>query len=248
MTDAQIRSLVEEVRGRFPAALRADVPEMIDRDVLHVRSTFVPGGTLIDLGGGYSAVSAVLAAMGMQVTVVDTFASTKFYQQFSAQELTDVLRSYGVTLVTGDLRQYDPGEAFGPQTVDAICCFGTIYFFNPRPLLDRCLAVLKPGGRVVVECNNGASLLRRWRVLLGGNNTNTFHEYFVDDLHKRFWVKGDVEALAKYLRLSDYRVIGRNWTVYQSRKGLPASALTLADRGLQFFPGLCNEIYLVGRK
>src|SRR5262245_11091860 len=178
MDASQIRSLILEVRKQFPQALWTDVPAWIDREVLHVQLTYVPNGKLIDLGGGYSPVSAVLARLGMDVTVVDTFASTKFYKQFEAQVLCETLQRLGVKLVTGDLRVYDPSIAFEPASVDTIDCFGTIYFFNPRQLLDRCMRVLKPGGRLVVECNNAASPLRRLRILLGRNNTNTFQEYF----------------------------------------------------------------------
>jgi SAM-dependent methyltransferase len=205
---------------------------VIDRDVLHVQLTYVPNGKLIDLGGGYSPISAVLARLGMEVTVVDTFASTKYYEQFSAPKLCDILRGFGVKLAKADLREYDPARVFEPASVDTVDCFGTIYFFNPRQLLDRCMRVLKPGGKLVVECNNAASLLRRIRVFLGRNNTNTFEEYFVEDVHQRFWVKSDVQALAVYLKLSEYHVLGRNWTLYQSRKQLPKSALTLADNAL----------------
>lgn len=248
MDAQQIRSLIVEVRKQFPQALWTDVPEWIDRDVLHVQLTYVPNGRSIDLGGGYSPISAVLARLGMDVTVVDTFASTKFYQHFSAQELCDILQSFGVKLVKGDLRDYDPATVFEPDSVDTIDCFGTIYFFNPRQLLDRCMRVLKPGGKLVVECNNAASSLRRIRVLLGRNNTNTFQEYFFDDVHQRFWLKSEVQALASYLKLSEYHLLGRNWSLYQSRERLPKSALTLADSALRSFPGLCNDIYLIGQK
>jgi len=248
MDSSQIRSLILEVRKAFPRALWTDVPEMIDRDVLHVQLTYVPNGKLIDLGGGYSPVSAVLARLGMEVTVVDTFASTRYYEQFSAQELCGVLQSFGVTSVKADLREYDPSTVFEPNTVDTVSCFGTIFFFNPRQLLDRCMRALKPGGNLVVECNNAVSLLRRIRVLLGRNNTNTFQVYFFDDMHQRFWVKSDVHALAGYLKLSRYHLLGRNWTIYQSRKGLPTSALALADNAVRSFPGLCNDVYLIGRK
>ena len=244
----KIRSLILEVRNAFPKALWPDVPEMIDRDLLHVQLTYVPSGKVIDLGGGYSPVSAVLAKLGMDVTVVDTFASTRFYEQFSAQELCDVLQSFGVKLVRADLREYDPATAFEPASIDTVSCFGAIFYFNPRQLLDRCMRVLKPGGNLVVECNNAVSLLRRMRVLLGHNNTNTFQVYFFDDMHQRFWVKGDMQMLAAYLKLSEYRLLGRNWTVYQSRKGVPPSALKLADNALQAIPGLCNELYLLGIK
>src|SRR5215204_3452429 len=130
MDAPQIRSLIREVRKKFPQALWTDVPEWIDRDVLHIQLTYIPNGKLIDLGGGYSPISAVLARLGMEVTVVDTFASTKFYEQFSAQQLCDVLESFGVKLARADLREYDPATVFEPASVDTVCCFGAIYYFN----------------------------------------------------------------------------------------------------------------------
>jgi SAM-dependent methyltransferase len=241
---ARIRSLILDVRKKLPRALWTDVPQMIDKDVLHVQLTYVPNGRLIDLGGGYSPISAVLAMLGMDVTAVDTFASTKFYEQFSAQQLCDVLQSFGVKLTRADLREYEPATAFEPASVDTVSCFGTIYYFNPRQLLDRCMRVLKPG----VECNNAVSLLRRVRVLLGRNNTNMFQDYFFNDMHQRFWVKSEVAELARYLKLSEFHLLGRNWSLYQSRQGLPQSALTLADTALRTSPGLCNDIYLIGKK
>ena len=245
---SRIRSMIVDVRRKLPPALRSDAPQVINKDLLHVQLTYVPNGRLIDLGGGYSPTSAVLAQLGMDVTVVDTFASTKFYQQFSAQQLCDTLQSCGVKLVRADLREYDPTTVFEPASVDSISCFETIYYFNPRQLLDRCMRVLKPGGTLVVECTNAVSLLRRVRVLLGRTNINTFQDYFFDDVHQRFWVKGDVEALSHYLKLSEFRLLGRNWSLYQSRKELPEAALALADNGLRPFPTLCNDIYLIGKK
>jgi SAM-dependent methyltransferase len=243
-----IRSLIVDVRKQLPRALWTDAPQVIDKDLLHVQLTYVPNGRVIDLGGGYSPVSAVLARLGMEVTAVDTFASTKFYEQFSSQQLCDVLRSFGVRLATADLRDYDPASAFEPASVDTVSCFGTVYYFNPRQLLDRCMRVLKPGGNLVVECNNAVSLLRRVRVLLGRSNINTFQEYFFDDVHQRFWVKSEVEALGRYLKLSEFHLLGRNWSLYQSRRELPQAALTAADNALRSVPGLCNDIYLIGKR
>ena len=245
MDDARIRALIAEVRQKFPRVLWSD---FLEKDVLHVQLTYVPGGKVIDLGGGYSPMSAVLAKLGMDVTVVDTFASTKLYEQFSAQELCDVLQSFGVKLIQADLRDYDPMPEFGPDSVDAVVCFGTIFFFNPRQLLDRSIRVLKPRGKLILEYNNGASLLRRMRLLRGRNNTETFQAYFFHDWHRRFWVKADLLELSDYLQLSDRRVLGRNWSLYESRKRLPQTALTLADTALRTFPGLCNDLYLIGTK
>jgi SAM-dependent methyltransferase len=248
MDSSQIRSLILEVRKAFPQPLRTDVRAVIDKDVWHVQLAYVPNGKVIDLGGGYSPASAVLAKLGVDVTVVDTFASSKVYEQFSAQQLCDVLGSFGVKVEKIDLREYDPTKVFEAASIDSVDCFGAIYLFNPRQLLDRCMRVLKPGGKLVVECNNAVTLLSRIRVLLGRNNTSAFQEYFFEDVHKRFWVKSDVRALAAYLKLSEYHLLGRNWSVYQSRDAFPEIALTLADHALRPFPGLCNDIYLIGTK
>src|SRR4051794_9268991 len=102
MNDSEILDLVNEVRSALPRALWTDIPEFLERDVFHSRLSFVPNGRLIDLGGGYSPVSAVLSKLGMDVTVVDTFASTKFYEHFSANQLCDVLQSFGVKIVKAD--------------------------------------------------------------------------------------------------------------------------------------------------
>jgi SAM-dependent methyltransferase len=245
MDNSHIRALIAEVRQKFPPALWSD---FLDRDVLHIRLSYVPGGKVIDLGGGYSPMSAVLAKLGMDVTVVDTFASTRLYEQFSAQQLCEVLQSFGVKLIKADLRDYDPVADFELNSADAVVCFGTIFFFNPRQLLDRSLRVLKPRGKLILEYNNGASLVRRMRLLLGRNNTETFAAYYVHDWHRRFWVKPDLLELSDYLKLSDRRVVGRNWSWYEGPRRLPQPVMTLADRTLRTFPGLCNVLYLVGTK
>jgi len=193
----KIRSLVLDVRRQFPKALWTE--EYIDREVLHVQLTYVPNGRLMDLGGGYSALSAVLARLGMDVTVVDTFGSTKFYEQFSAQELCDVLQSFGVKIAKADLRDYDPARMFEPASIDTVDCFGAIHFFNPRELLNGCMRVLKPGGNFVVDYPNAASLLRRIRLLLGRDDPQAFQYYFFHDGQTRSWIKSDVQALAAYL-------------------------------------------------
>jgi SAM-dependent methyltransferase len=247
MDDSSIRTMLREVRRQFPRALQADVPELIEREVWHVRLACVPNGRIIDLGGGYSPMSAVLARLGMDVTVVDTFASTKFYEQFSEAELRDVLQSHGVTVVKQNLLEYDPAVSLPAHSVDRVVSHGTLNFFNPRDLLERCVTVMKPGGILVLDFENAVSLMRRIRVLSGRTNVDAFQSYFFDGSHKRFWTADELPALAKHLQLAEVRIVGRNWTVYQSRKNLPRFVLRLADRALRAVPGLCNDIYLLGR-
>ena len=248
MDDFEIRKLIHEVRQKFPKALRTDVPEFIARDLWHVRLAYVPHGRVIDLGGGYSPTSAVLARLGMDVTVVDTFASTQFYQHFSEAELRQALQNQGVTVIKQDLLEYDPAATFPLNSVDRIVSHGTLTFFNPRALLERCVAVLKPGGTLTVDFENVVSLVRRVKVALGKTNVDAFPAYFFDRIQKRYWTADELPALAKHLNLTEPQVVGRNWSVYQSRKNVPKFVLRFADHALQTIPGLCNEIHLIAKK
>jgi SAM-dependent methyltransferase len=248
MDDSQIRTLIHEVRQTLPEALRHEVPELIARDVLHVRLAYVPNGRVIDLGGGYSPTSAVLARLGMDVTVVDTYASTRFYQQFSEAELREALQKHGVTVIKQDLLSYDPAASVPLNSVDSVVSHGTLGFFHPRVLLERCMTVLKPGGTMAVDFENAVSLLRRMRVAVGKMNVDAFHPYFLERYHKRYWTASELPALADHLQLVEPQIIGRNWSVYESRKWLPRFALRLVDHAVRTVPALCNEIYLIGRK
>jgi SAM-dependent methyltransferase len=248
MNDSDIRNLIHEVRQKLPKALWTDIPEYIEKDILHIRLAYVPNGRVIDLGGGYSPTTAVLAKLGMDVTVVDTFASTKFYEQFSAEELCEILHGFGVKIVKQDLLQYDPTAVFPPDSVDRVVSHDTLYFFNPKTLLERCLAVMKKDGMLATNVNNAVSFLRRIRVLMGRTNTDSFDSYFFDNVHKRYWTQGDLMRLADFLHLRDVEVIGRNWSLYQSRKGTSRSLLRTADQALRNKPSLCNDIYLIGKK
>ena len=63
-----------------------------------------------------------------------------------------------------------------------------------------------------------------------------------------FWVKSDVQALAAYLKLSDTICLGGTGACIRAGNDIPRAALTLADNALRPFPGLCNDIYLIGRR
>ena len=74
----------------------------------------------------------------MEVTVVDTFASTNFYE-ISAQELRHVIQSFGVKLAKADLREYDPATIFEPNSVDTVDCLARSSFSIPASFsTDAC--------------------------------------------------------------------------------------------------------------
>lgn len=243
-----VTAMIEEVRAKFPPALRADVAAMVEKDKLHVELAFVEGGRVVDLGGGYSPISAVLAKLGCKVSVVDTFASTKLYEQFSREELLGVLRSYGVDLVETDLLQFDPLAHFGPESVDCMTCFDAVFFFNPRELFDRAIPALKPGGKLIVNFANAVSLFRRIKVLFGHTNFNSLSEYYDAKVHHRFYVASELAELAARHGLVLECVFGRNWNLYQQYKSLPLPLLRAIDYTKRSVPALSQMLYMVARK
>jgi len=244
----EVKNLVEEVRSKFPPQLASPLPQISRRDLFHISLAYVPNGSYIDLGGGYSPVAPILSKLGMRATVVDTFASTAFYDTFDVEKMRKVLESYGVQLVTADLRSFNFDSMFSSGSVDSISSYDTLYFFHPRDLLEKAVVALRPGGKLTVSLNNGVSVLKRIKVLAGRSNVEPFEEYFFKSVQQRFWVKSDVERLAKYLGLREYRIMGRNWSAFQKWQWAPTAVLQLIDGGLRFFPGLCTSLYLVGKK
>jgi hypothetical protein len=80
------------------------------------------------------------------------------------------------------------------------------------------MTVLKPGGRLAIDFENAVSLMRRLRVAMGTTNADAFDAYYTHRIHKRYWTAADLVCLGRHLRLADMQVVGRNWSVYQSRK------------------------------
>ena len=240
--------LLEHVRGSFPSALRTNDPELKEREIFHISLVYVPNGTFLDLGGGYSPIAAVLSQLGMKVTVVDTFANTAFYKSFNVEAMCDVLRRFGVNLVTADLRCYDIDSMFKAESVDSIASFDCLYFFHPRALLENAMIALKLGGKLTISFSNALSLLKRVKVVAGRLNAELFQDYFFNGVHQKYWVKAELEQLAKHLKLREQKIMGRNWSVYQKWNSYPKPILRAVDRGLRPIPSLCNILYLVGRK
>lgn len=110
------------------------------------------------------------------------------------------------------------------------------------------MPVLKKDGVMAMNLNNSVSFLRRIRVLTGRTNVDLFDSYFFDNVHKRYWTQGELQQIANFLHLHDVEFLGRNWSLYHSRKNIPRSLLRMADRALRIRPSLCNDVYLVGKK
>lgn len=213
------------------------------------------GDVIIDLGGGVNGVNGFLSLQGKNVTSVDLFDD--YYQWSSVKnpvlDQKNYLSSLGVNFIHADLVAYDLLEHFAPESVDCVASYHTIEHLHhsPRRLLESAMRVLKPGGTLVIEVPNAANLLKRIKLLLGKTNYPNFSAYYDKDKwvgHVREYTVGDLQQLARQLKLSSYRIEGRNWYGALYRNKLTSPIAKQLDKLLQRFPGLCGSLFLIGYK
>jgi len=106
-------------------------------------------------------------------------------------------------------------------------------------------------GRVFFEVPNAANLLKRLRLLTGRTNYPPFSSFWDSDVylgHVREYSVADLLSLARYLRLIDVKVVGKNWfgALYPTVHN--RAIAERVDTLLQAFPGLCGSLFLTGRK
>ncbi|WP_372425281.1 class I SAM-dependent methyltransferase [Salinarimonas chemoclinalis] len=174
-----------------------------------------PGGRACDVGGGVSIYPLVAALMGTDVTVVDALRGWTG----DVRPRVEALTRAGVRFVEADVETMRLPQA----EYDAVVAFETIEHLphSPRPVLEKMVAALVPGGRLCLSVPNIARLDMRLR-LLGGRSPHEsvvhfyregspFHghhrEYTIDELR---WIAGE-------LGLERIRAFGVNVT-YESRK------------------------------
>ncbi|MGP9821753.1 class I SAM-dependent methyltransferase [Salinarimonas sp. NSM] len=175
----------------------------------------VPGGRACDVGGGVSIYPLVARLMGTEVTVVDALRGWAG----DVRPRMEALSRAGLRFVEADVETMRLPEA----EYDAVVAFETIEHLphSPRPVLEKMVAALVPGGRLCISVPNIARLDMRLR-LLGGRSPHEsvvhfyregspfwghHREYTIDELR---WIAGELGLVA----ISGF---GVNVT-YESRK------------------------------
>ncbi|HEX7553916.1 MAG TPA: methyltransferase domain-containing protein [Geothrix sp.] len=126
-----------------------------------------PSGTLLEVGCGSGARLAALARDGWQVVGQDVDARSAEYAQ----------SRHGVAVRVGDLRNLELGTA----SFDCILMNNVLeHLHDPVGVLQECLRILKPGGRLVAVTPNPRSLGARtfgahWLALDAPRHIHLFH-------------------------------------------------------------------------
>lgn len=210
---------------------------------------------IVDLGGGVNGLNGFLSLQGKNVTSVDLF--DEYYKWSSVTDPVLIQKNYlaslGVNFIHADLVTYDLLDDFAPESVDCVVSYHTLEHLHhsPRRLLESALQVLKPGGTLLIEVPNAANLLKRIKLLSGKTNYPDFPTFYEKDQwvgHVREYTVGDLQQTARRLKLSPYRIEGRNWYGSLYRNKLTTPVAKPLDKLLQWRPGLCGSLFLIGNK
>ena len=216
---------------------------------------------LLDLGAGLSAFGPVARALGMQVTVVDDFAGGGGVEPDTAIKARRIIEGWknelGIRVIEQDLvRNPLPLEK---DSIDVATCFHSLehWHHSPKGLFREVTRVLKPRGALILAAPNAANLRKRIYVCGGRNIFHSLEEWYHDPVFRGHVREPIVRDLHKILEWNDFEVVatyGRNFIALgsQALSFLPPKLLRTfavnADRILRFFPTLCSDIHVIGRK
>jgi SAM-dependent methyltransferase len=242
---------VMDMRGMFYLRLLDEI------DVLS------PGKHLLDLGAGTSAFGPVASALGMKVTIADDFgggggvdiehldATRKLIEGWKTRLGMNVLE---LDIITQSL-PIETGAA------DVVTCINSLehWHHSPKRLFREIVRVLRPHGYLILVTPNAANARKRISALLGRNIWDRLDWWYQDGDpvfrgHVREPIIADLKQIMEWNNIEPIKVYGRNYLGQHSKAlgGIPApvlrSGVALLDWGLRFFPTLCSDIHVIGRK
>lgn len=221
------------------------------------------GQHLVDLGPGTSIFGPVARQLGMRVTLVDDFGGgggVSLGENGAALALMEAfVTKFGVCVVQQDFLTRPLPLPDGD--VDVVTCFHSLehWHHSPRRLFREIARVLRPGGALVLATPNAANLRKRIFVPLGQSIGPTLREWYEegDPVFRGHVREPVVRDLQQLLAWNGFEVIatrGRNFIGGDSLalgflpKNLVRVVAASSDRLLRFFPALCSDIHVVGRK
>ena len=221
------------------------------------------GKHLVDLGAGLSIFGPMCRAFGMTVTLIDDFGGGGGVELGRATDEIPPLevfeRTFGLNIVRENfLEQPLPlADASG----DVVTCFHSLehWHHSPKRLFKEIGRILRPGGFLIIATPNAVNLRKRVYGVLGRSSFPALSEWYNDgDPVFRGHVREPTLAdLCQLLEWNGFEVVGRHGRNFigrqsQALSGLPApllSAVAVASQSvLRFFPTLCSDLHVVGRK
>ena len=231
--------------------------------LVHETGNLTAGRHLLDLGPGLYPFGAIVRAIGMDVTLVDDFGGGGGVDAHNADPTRKVIdiwkNNLGIRVVELDFVAHP--LPIDSASVNVITCFHSLehWHHSPKRLFREISRVMKPGGFLIIATPNAANLRKRIFVPLGKNIGPTLEEWYHegDPIFRGHVREPVVRDLHRLLEWNDFEIIatrGRNFIGADSialsflPKAMVRLLASVSDRVLRFFPTLCSDIHVVGRK
>ena len=235
------------VQGLFPFPHYMD-----DRDgeYLGVADTVLrhlqPPARILDFGSGPCDKTAILQKLGYECFACDDLQDDWHLQGNHRDEIVTFAREMGI-----DLRLVVSNEIpFKNELFDMIMLNAVVEHLHdsPRSLLNALVALLRPGGLLLIMVPNAVNIRKRIAVLRGKTNLPPFDSYYWYPGpwrgHVREYVKGDLESLAEYLCLSVRELRSCHQMIYR----IPRIARPIYKAVTSVFTGWRDSWIFVGEK
>ncbi len=255
--DDLIARTLLQLAKQYPESLRSAQVRDIPRIAFHIETVLdqlqprhIGDIQIADLGGGIGLFSIGCAALGMRrVVLIDDFSDAVNVQV--GDSILELHTSLGVTVFHRDVVRDGIGDIAGG--FDAITSFDSMehWHHSPKRLFHAVIDKLRPGGVFVLGVPNAVNLRKRITVPFGYGKWSSMQDWYEPETFRGHVREPDVDDLAyiaQDMGLKDWRVLGRNWLGLSSSRRVIASVTRLVDPMLRLFPGLCSDIYLIGKR
>jgi len=202
--------------------------------------------TVCDIGGGWGHFSACCSELGMRCILIDDSEDDS-----ASRPRLEMSRAYGFTVQIRDV--VESGIDFLPESVDAFTTFDCLEHLHhsPKALFAQVMVALRPGGLFFLGAPNCVNLRKRITVPLGRGRWSSMKEWYETPRfrgHVREPDVGDLRYIARDMGLEDVVIVGRNWEGLCHPRRAVRVVTRCVDLPLRCLPGLCSDIYLLGRK
>lgn len=252
---AELLELAEELPdnpdGRHGLTLgnRGEWAARVAHDVELAVSHVPPGGTVVDVGGGYGLFALACARAGLRAILIDDFLDLEALGMLP--RISQLCEREGVELRQMDVLR-DPLD-LEPNSVDAATCFHVLEHLpsSPKPLFEQMCTALRPSGFLVLAAPNAVNLRKRVAVALGRQGWSSLELWYDSERfrgHVREPIASDLFRICEDLGLVDPELTGTNFMgTTKSNRWVRRIARGL-DPLLRRRPTLCSELYIAAAK
>ncbi len=205
-----------------------------------------PGARILDFGAGSCDKTAVFQLLGYQCTAYDDLCDTWHLADGNRDKILHFAESVGIKYYLAEDGWIPKDE----EPFDAVMMQDVLEHLHdsPRDLLQKLLAIIKPGGYFIVTVPNAVNIRKRLDVAFGRTNLPPFEHYYWwpgpwRD-HVREYVKDDLRKLARYLGIEEVELRGCDHMLHKVPRRLRRAYVLLTN----IFDAWKDSLLLVAKR